>query len=591
LTVARLSLAVLLGARTFLPEEAAGSALLVVLAALSPSALRRTAVDPRTRVAADQTGQAPERTADAGVPLRLVRDAPTSVERVLLCTEGTYPFVGGGVSTWCDILCRQLPDVEFVLFSVTGAPEMKLQYDLPPNARSVLQVPLWGMQEPAEYVLDRLPYSDFLRRKRCTSERLVEELFVPQLRTLLRCAADESLDVGAAGEAMVQLWRYFQEYDWNKTWKARATWDAFVTEVLTPYREGRVESPAEGPPSVADLTTSLRWTYNLLLPLVAPLPEVDLVHATVASFAAVPGVVAKLERGTPFLLTEHGIYVRERYIAVSAADLPFHAKRYLMTLTGLMSRLCYRYADVVAPVADYNKRWEVRYGAEPSRIETVYNGIDPHVFRPAPKPADLTDVPVAVAAARLFPLKDIETMIRSADVARRSLPDVRFLVYGSLDADRPYVSRCRALIEELGLSQTFQLRGFHSSPAEVYNMGDISVLSSISEGFPYTVLESMSCARPVVATDVGGVKEALEGFGVVVPPRDAQALGQAAVELLKDPERRLDLGRRARAQVLERYRTSHSVDSYRMIYHRLVTQARQPVDIDLTDGARLQMTG
>jgi hypothetical protein len=71
------------------------------------------------------------------------------------------------------------------------------------------------------------------------------------------------------------------------------------------------------------------------------------VHSTIASFAALPGVVAKIERGTPFLLTEHGVYARERYIAVSGADFPFYAKRYLLQLTALISRVCYRYADVV----------------------------------------------------------------------------------------------------------------------------------------------------------------------------------------------------------------------------------------------------
>ena len=65
---------------------------------------------------------------------------------VLLCTEGTYPYVGGGVSTWCDILCRQMPHIDFTLFAVTGNPEVELRYDFPPNARSIVYVPLWSMQ-------------------------------------------------------------------------------------------------------------------------------------------------------------------------------------------------------------------------------------------------------------------------------------------------------------------------------------------------------------------------------------------------------------------------------------------------------------
>ncbi len=498
------------------------------------------------------------------------RAAATGRTSVLLCTEGTYPYVGGGVSTWCDILCRQMPHVDFTLFAITGNPEVELKYDLPPNARDILHVPLWGMQEPAEYPLASQPFRIFLRRKRRTNEARISELFVPHLVTMLRCMQADTNDVEEAGQAVTALWRYFQEYDWNQTWKARSTWDAFVREVLRPYREGTLEALDSERPSVADMTTALRWTYNFLMPLVAPIPDVDIVHATIASFAALPGIVARIDRGTPFVLTEHGVYIRERYIAISAeTQFTFYAKRYLLQLTALISRLCYRYADVIAPVANFNQRWEIRYGADPARIQTVYNGIDPQVFVPGPKPAEMESIPIAVAAARVFPLKDIETMIRAADVARRSLPDVRFLVYGSLDADKPYVERCRALIEELGVGKSFEFGGFHSAPARVFNAGDISVLSSISEGFPYTVLESMSCARPVVATDVGGVREALEGFGLVVPPRDFEALGDAAVQLLRDTDMRLELGRRAREQVLARYRTSHAVDSYQTIYDRL----------------------
>ncbi len=536
---------------------------------------RRAARDGRTPLPAGRlvSAAAADPAPRNGGPLRRTS--------VLLCTEGTYPYVGGGVSTWCDILCRQMPETEFILFAVTGNPEVELKYDLPPNARRMVHVPLWGMQEPAEYPLASVPFTSFLRGKRRTTESRVTESFVPHLVTLLQCMQADTNDVGAAGEAVAAIWRYFQEYDWNQTWKARATWDAFVREALDPYRTGRVEALTSERPTVADLTTALRWTYNFLMPLVAPIPEVDVVHSTIASFAALPGIVARIDRGIPFLLTEHGVYIRERYIAISAErQFTFYAKRYLLQLTALVSRLCYRYADVVAPVADFNQRWEIRYGTDPGRIQTVYNGIDPEVFVPGPKPADLEHLPIAVAAARVFPLKDIETMIRAADVTRRSLKDVRFIVYGSLDADKPYVERCRALIDELGLGDTFEFGGFHSSPAQVYNIGDISVLSSISEGFPYTVLESMSCARPVVATDVGGVREALEGFGLVVPPRDFEAFGEATVQLLRDTELRLELGRRARDQVLARYRTSHSVDSYQALYDRLTDRAPLPVAQD-----------
>ncbi len=489
---------------------------------------------------------------------------------VLLCTEGTYPFVGGGVSTWCDILCKELSEVDYTILAVTGTPEVAVKYDLPANVRGIIHVPLWGTQEPADFVLPDLPFSAVYARKQQTTEDVVEREFVPLLRGLLRGMEVKGPEVAFCAPVVHGLWRYFRTYDWNTTWKSRAAWEAYVDEVMRPYRERPEEFARRPRPRVFDLTTSMRWLYSFLMPLTAPIPKVDVVHATIAAFTALSGVVAKMEYGTPLLVTDHGVYIRERYIAVSSAPFTFFCKRFLINLAALVSKLVYVLADVVSPVADFNRRWEVPYGAQPEKIRTIYNGIDPEVFVPRPKPQKTAGRPTVVAAARIFPLKDIETMIRAAAVARERIPAVHFLVYGNTDADIPYVERCRGLIAELGLEKTFELPGFHSKPSEVYTEGDISALSSISEGFPFTVLESMACARPVVGTDVGGVREALEGFGVVVPPRDPEAFGDGVVTLLENDDMRTELGRRAREQVLLRFRTATSVDGYRRLYDSLI---------------------
>jgi glycosyltransferase involved in cell wall biosynthesis len=82
----------------------------------------------------------------------------------------------------------------------------------------------------------------------------------------------------------------------------------------------------------------------------------------------------------------------------------------------------------------------------------------------------------------------------------------------------------------------------------------------------------MACERPVVATDVGGVREALSGFGIVVPPKDPEALGQGMVELLTDPVRRLSLGRRSREQVLARFRIDRAAQQYLDLYRDMLQE-------------------
>ena len=495
---------------------------------------------------------------------------------VLLCTEGTYPFMGGGVSVWCHTLCTALSRAEFTLWAITGNPYVALKYELPPNVRRLIHIPLWETVEPLEHISPEMPMREIYLRRQATTEAVIEAEFVPLLRRFLRGMEASEIDSAGCGETIHRLWRYFQTYDWNVTWKSQAAWNAFVEEVLRPYEERSHDFLPHEQPSLFDLTTTMRWMYHFLMPLNAPVPKTDVVHTTIAGFAGLAGIIAKYEHGTPFLITDHGVFIRERYIAVSEAPFTPFAKRFLLNMAALISRLCYEHADVIAPVANFNRRWEIRYGADPAKIETIYNGIDPDVFRPKPKPPRTAHRPTVVAAARVMPIKDIETMIRAAAVARESIPDVHFLVYGSLNVDPDYVERCRRLIAELNLEETFEFGGFHNRPAEIYTEGDISVLSSISEGFPYTVLESMACARPVVATDVGGVREALEGFGIVVPPRDPEALGEGVVKLLQDDALRLELGRKAREQVLLRFRLSQAVESYWTLYQRLVAQKRQP---------------
>lgn len=212
-------------------------------------------------------------------------------------------------------------------------------------------------------------------------------------------------------------------------------------------------------------------------------------------------------------------------------------------------------------------------------IRTVYNGVDCERFQPGEKPEHLRGQPTCVALARVFPLKDVLTMIENCAVARRTISNIKMIVYGSLKADLPYVQKCNDLIAELGLEDNFSLAGYHSSPHQAFWEGDISLLSSISEGFPFTVLESMACGVPVVATDVGGCKEALglgaESTGIVVKPRDPEAFGAAVVEMLTNDAMRLEYARKARERVLRYFQTSTSVDAYRELYIRMAQVKRR----------------
>jgi polysaccharide biosynthesis protein PelF len=491
---------------------------------------------------------------------------------VLLETEGTYPYAGGGVSTWCDILCKELDQIDYYIFAITGTPMFKYKYSLPENVKKVQQVPLWGSTEPSEYILPDIPFSNIYKRKKSTTDKIIENEFVPLFRQLIKQIIQPANQFSTMAKVFHQMYRYFQRFDYKETFKAQAVWETFKNEVFSYYEENETET--EEMPSAYDITTTMRWLYYYLMEIQAPIPETDVAHATIAGFSGLMGIISKQEYNTPFIVTDHGVFIRERYIAISNSEFTYFSKKFLVNLSSLVSKLCYVHADLIAPVANFNKRWESRFGANVEKIKTIYNGIDPEVFVPKNKPDKTSGKPTVVAAAHLIPLKDIETMIRSCEVVRKEIPDVKYIVYGSLDVAPDYAEKCANLIKELNVEENFELGGFHSKPSEIYNEGDISALSSISEGFPYTVLESMSCARPVVATDVGGVKEALEGYGVIVKPRDANAFGEGVIKLLKNDEIRQNMGRLAREQVLLKFRNSTSINQYLDAYQKFAFQKR-----------------
>ena len=496
---------------------------------------------------------------------------------VLLLTEGTYPYAGGGVSTWCDLLCRELSDVDFHVVAVTGTPIATVKYKLPANVLSVRQIPLWGSEEPSEYLRPDVPFADVYLNRLETTPQAIRHRFIPIFEQFLREMFSSSVRKALDPQVIVAFYKYFQRYEYKATMQSRQTWKTFLGIVQRLCESEKI--PESEQPSLYDLTTAMRWLYNYLMPLSAFVPKTDLVHSTIAGVSNLPAIVAKLEYGTPIIVTDHGIYIRERYIAISTGNFTPFAKRFMVNLSSYSTRLLYKAADQISPVCDYNHRWESRFDADTLRIKTIHNGIDPAIFQPKEKPDKTRNRPTVVAAARVFPLKDIETMIRSCAVVREQIPDVQYIVYGPTDVDPPYTKKCMDLLNELGLHENFKFGGFHAKPHELYHEGDISILSSISEGFPYTVIESMACARPVVATDVGGVREALEGYGVVVKPRDARALGEGVVKLLQDDELRERLGTMAREQVLLRFRNAQTMNTYRKSYVALSRDAAASHDL------------
>ncbi len=501
---------------------------------------------------------------------------------VLLETEGSYPFSGGGISTWAHTLCKELNEkIDFIIFTLTGNPNVSMHYQIPDNIKSVIHIPLWGAEDPMSYYDQNRLFSSHLEKKNETTPKNIESLFFPIFRDFVDCLVDPLNTMKTSPQVIYGLWKFFQHFDYKITMTNLMLWEFFKGRIYEFYSNENGKEDSEIP-RLMDVTFGMRWLYHFLMPLAASIPKVDLTHTTLAGFPAIPSIVSKFEYGIPGIATDHGVFIRERHINVSTADFPYFSKKLLLDLSTLITSAVYTTVDEILPVSSFNKSWEMLFGADNEKIKVINNGIDPLYFVPKPKPAQTANVPTVLAVNHVFPLKDIETMIKACDIVRKSIPEVQFRVYGSLTVDKDYVTKCRELVKELNVEQNFTFAGFHSNPQQVYNEGDIYILTSISEGAPYTVMEAMSCARPVVATDVGGVREIIQDNGILCQPRNPVQIADAVIKMLKDNDMRVRLGRNARDRILLYYTKEQSVNSYLETYMKLIQKPKNPLKNHIT---------
>lgn len=488
---------------------------------------------------------------------------------VLLTTEGTYPFNRGGVATWCDILVQRMEGVRYHVLAVVANPFVPRRYIVPSHVQSVTAIPLWGTEEPTEH-LD-LPFAAVYRRKLRTDEAAIRHEFMPLLEGLLGHLWLPEPDGRAVAQNVWALYRFFQEYDYMNAFKSEAVWEAFKAHAAAHPLPG-----SAGEPTLRDLVQGLGWVYRFFTVLTTPVPRVDVVHASAAAFSALPGLISKLEYGTPLLLTEHGVYLREQYLSIGRSEMTPFSKAFLLGLVGATARATLWAADQVSPVAAYNRRWERRLGVSERRFKVIYNGVDPSAFPFRPRPAGS---PLhVVSVARIDPIKDLETLMRAAVLVRRQLPEVTFTVFGSVSVNS-YYERLLALRTQLGLESGFQFAGHVETPSAAYQSGDVVALSSISEGFPYAVVEAMMSGRPVVATDVGGTSEALGDAGRLVSPQNPEAMAAALLDLLQDSELRTELSEEARGRALSLFTLQRQIGLYRRSYERMARRLAEAVPI------------
>ena len=474
-------------------------------------------------------------------PLRRMTSRRT---RVLMTTEGTYPYNHGGVSTWCSGLVNGLADVAWQVLPIMAGAARHRAALCPPEVELLPCIEIWS-GPPGGWRLTRPP------REGAT---LPGELAAG----LLAWNGDHE----ALIDSLVWCRRHADRV--RSAFRSHSGWESFVAALGSILAERPAGVAAAPEIALADVSMLYHALYWVATTAAAPTPRTDLLLATAAGWSGIPALVHKALHGTPILLVEHGVYVREAYLSATNAD-PGHRFATTRLARGL-ARAAYASADLINPVQEANSGWELALGVPPQRLRTVSNGMASHA-EPTPPPR----IGRVVSIGRLDPLKDIHTLLRVAEEVVRLVPEAHFIHYGPYrrPEDTTYGRSCQALFERLELGTRFRFHGFVGDINAAIAEADVIAMTSISEGFPMSILEAMAQARPVVASSVGGIPGVLRGCGYIAPPGDVHGLATGIATLLQNPGLSAALGQRGRRRLERKYGEAGILAEYRSLFAEL----------------------
>lgn len=496
---------------------------------------------------------------------------PTAAEvDVMLLLEGTFPFVFGGVSSWVQQIILGFPNIRFGAIFLGSRPQDygPMRYPLPPN---LVHLEIAYLYEDSPPPVGPVKASD-------ESMALVERMHTlfetdlkhPECPHLFATMMDEACPGGQLSRDMFLYsegaWEYIK-----KSYRSRSTDPSFVDYFWT--------------------VRTIHTPFWRLREVALRLPKARIYHAISTGYAGVLGVLLKHRNRRPFILSEHGIYVKERKIDLYQAQWikdnrsvfehdPSRVSYFRQLWIRFFEHLgyiTYQAADDIVALFEANRQRQLLDGAPEARTCNIPNGIDLAKFGALRQDHANGAPQVMCLIGRVVPIKDIKTFIRAARIIANRMPGVEAWIAGPEDESPEYAQECRDLVAQLGLENTVKFLGFQKLTDLLPQVG-LVVLASISEALPLVILEAYAAGVPTVSTDVGscrqltyglpGDDEALGAAGRVVRIADPQAMANASLELLGDRQAWLQ-ARDAGIRRVETYYAQHMMfDRYRSLYEK-----------------------
>lgn len=496
---------------------------------------------------------------------------------IALLLEGTFPYVSGGVSSWVNQIIRAYPNYRFAIVFLGSRREdySKPKYELPENVVHFEEHYLYEGINRAER-----PPARSGDRKAFEAASKLHEKFLPGT------PEHEALD---AFREVAHAMLPGGKLNLDDFLHSERAWEI----VCDRYRRFCTD------PSFVDYFWTVRIMHTPLWKLAEvakTLIPVRAFHSVSTGYAGFLGAMLHQTRGSPLILSEHGIYTKERKIDLfksewirdnrnvfqrDPTELSYFRQMWIHFFEWL-GRFCYDAADPIIALYETNRLRQVADGAKTERTFNIPNGISLARFAPLRDKRPASPPPVLCLIGRVVPIKDIKTFVRAMRRVVNHLPTAEGWIAGPEDEDQAYAEECHNLVRSLGLQDNVRFLGFQKVEDLMPKIG-LTILSSISEALPLVILEGYAAGVPTISTDVGSCRQLIEGLtpedkelghsGAVVTIADPQGLADAALALLSDHEAWHAASKAGIARV-ERYYTDELMfGRYRQVYEKALGES------------------
>jgi len=266
----------------------------------------------------------------------------------------------------------------------------------------------------------------------------------------------------------------------------------------------------------------------------AKAPEADIYHAVSTGFAGLAALAAKKRKGKPFLLTEHGLYHKEREMEIRKSQIiKGHQRDMWIGIYNNLSRISYRNADYITALFEENRQKQLEQGAPEKNTEVIPNGIDISRYDVE---RELKEGFHVGLVGRVVPIKDIKTFILTAKIVLDKIPEAHFYCIGPTDEDETYYEDCVTLVKSLKIEDRFEFTG-RANVLDFYKFLNVMMLTSVREAQPLVILEAYTSGIPFVSTRVGNVAEMLDyDERFIASSKDAEKLAKGVIFIHENPD-------------------------------------------------------